>query len=130
MDRKNLFKPLVYLVFFILLANFCANTFYWYSAIWYLDMFMHFLGGFWIGLLFFYLFPLKENISCKLCLKTLFFVLLIGVGWEVFELLINDVIAQNSFDLLDTVSDLFFDLSGGLCAILYIWKKLQKKQLK
>ena len=88
-------------------------------------MIMHFLGGFWIGLTSFYIFS-PQNISGKLIFKILLLVLCIGIGWEVYEILVNDILAQNSFDFLDTLSDIFFDLSGGLCAMLYLWKKLPK----
>ena len=125
MDRKKLFKTLAYLIFLIFIVTFTANKFYWYYSIPYLDMIMHFLCGFWVGLAFTYLFPFKaEEKFAKFALKTLLFVLLIGVGWEVFEILVNDVLARNPFDFPDTFSDLFFDLFGGLCAILYLWKKL------
>lgn len=120
MDRKKLVKRLIYLIFFILIANFVASKFYWYSSIWYFDMIMHFLGGFWLGLAFFYLFSF-ENISARSIFQTLIFILLIGLGWEFFEILVNDVIARNPFDSVDTVADVLLDLSGGLCAILYLY---------
>ncbi len=88
---------------------------------------MHFLGGYWLGIAFFYVFPQKET-SARLIFSTLFFVLGIGLGWEVYEALVNNIITQNPFNFLDSISDICFDLSGGLCAILYIWKKMQKKQ--
>ena len=68
----------------------------------------------------------KENFSFVLIFKILLGVLVVGVLWEIFEILVNSTIAQNPFDVLDTASDLFFDFGGGLCAILYLWKKLQK----
>jgi hypothetical protein len=116
-------------MFFIFLVNFLANKFYWYFSIWWFDMPMHFLGGFWIGLAFVFLFPPKDS-SMTSVFKIIFFVLLIGVGWEVFEIFFNNYLAQNPFNMLDTISDVFFDLSGGLCAILYLWRKQQKKQLE
>jgi CDP-diglyceride synthetase len=127
MDRKNLAGSLICLIFLIFIANFLANKFYWYSSIWYFDMIMHFLGGFWVGLAGVYLFQPKE-VSFNSVINILLFVFFIGVGWEVFEMLVNDVIVKNSLDFIDIASDIFFDLSGGLCAILYLWKKLQKKQ--
>jgi len=123
MDRKKLTKIIICLILFIFVVNFLANKFYWYSSIWYFDMIMHFLGGFWIGLAFMYLFPPKD-ISFKLIFQTLLFVLFIGVGWEVFEVLVNDVIAKNPFNYLDTASDIFFDLSGGTFATLYFLKRI------
>lgn len=137
MDSKKILKVLACLIFFILVVNFLAYKFYWYSIIWYLDMIMHFLGGFWLGLAYIWFFNPSESLKLRLgskvfdvVFKILLFVFLFGFGWEVFEILINDVITQNPFNFLDTISDLCFDLSGGLCAILYVWKKLQTKQLK
>lgn len=121
MDRKRLLKTLSYLIFFIFLVNFIAVKLYWYSAIWYFDMIMHFIGGFWVGLCFFYIFPGKNSISG--ILRAILFVLLVGIGWEVFEAIVNSLTVRDSFDYSDTFSDLFFDISGGLCAILYIWRK-------
>ncbi len=97
--------------------------FYWYSSIWYLDMPMHFLGGVWIGLFSVYLFPPKED-SLKSILKILFIVLFIGISWEIFEILVDKFITQNSFNPLDTASDLFFDFAGGLFAIFYYFKRI------
>jgi hypothetical protein len=122
MERKNLFKRLALLILFIFAVNFLANKFFWYSSIWYLDMIMHFLGGLWVGLFAFYIFK-GETISFHLILKILLFVLFVGIGWEVYEILVDKVVTQNSFNILDTSSDLFFDLSGGLYAILYLWIK-------
>ena len=49
--------------------------------------------------------------------------LIVGVGWEVFEILVNDVLTQNPLDFLDITSDIFFDLAGGILAILYFFRK-------
>ena len=88
-------------------------------------MIVHFLGGFWLGLVGIYFFP-SSNRSLGSILKILLLVLLVGVGWEVFEIVVNDVIVQNPFDYLDSFSDILFDLGGGFCAILFLWKKLSK----
>ena len=131
MDRKKLFKHLACPAFLILAINFLANKFYRYSSIWYFDIIMHFLGGLWVGLAFLYFFPLHPTLplvreGIKEGVRVLLFVLLIAVGWEVFEFFVNDVIAQNPFNFLDTISDILFGISGGLCAILYSWKKQLK----
>ena len=84
---------------------------------------MHFLGGFWVGLLALYIFS-PTKISPRIFLKLLLFVLIVGIGWEIFEMVVNDVIAQNPFDLLDTTSDIFFDLAGGALSILYFLKRI------
>lgn len=125
MDRKDLFKRLVLLILFIFVINFLANKFFWYYSIRYLDMIMHFIGGFWVGLFTLYL-SAEETISSRLIFKILLSVFLVGIGWEIYEALVDKVVAQNSLNVLDTSSDLFFDLLGGLYAILYLWIKKQK----
>jgi hypothetical protein len=81
---------------------------------------MHFLGGFWLGLVFIYLFPLQD-LSFKSILKISLFLLLVGIGWEVFEIFTKNYITQNPFNALDTISDIFFDLAGGASAIFYCY---------
>ncbi len=125
MDKKKLFQRLLYLIFFILVANFLANKFYWYSSIWYLDMIMHFLGGFWVALAFIYFFsPKISSFSILPLLKVIFFVFLIGLGWELFEFLVYRMVPQYVFDISDTSSDLFFDLTGGFFAFWYFLKRI------
>lgn len=126
MDRKNLLKRLAYLIFFIFIVHFLATKFYWYYTIAYLDMVMHFLGGFWLGLAGVYLFQPK-NYSMNVVLKILFFVLAIGAGWEAYQILVNEVLAKNPFDYLDISSDIFLDLFGGFCAILYVLYSFKNK---
>lgn len=90
---------------------------------------MHFLGGFWVALVVIFLDKnLQAGLNSKIftiaSVKVLFFVLIIGIGWEIFEVLVNDVIAKNPFDLLDTGSDIFFDLVGGTLGIFYFLKRI------
>ncbi len=126
MKSRKLLIRLLLLIFFIFLLNYLAMEFFWYSSIWYFDMPMHFLGGIWLGLASIYLFSLKD-ISLKSILKIFFIVLLIGIGWEIFEIFIKFV-TQNSFDFLDTMSDLSFDVLGGLFAILYFTKQIMSNK--
>ena len=123
MNRKKLIKVVISLILGIFLVNFLANKFYWYSTIWYFDMIMHFLGGLWIGLIFIYAFPPKDH-SMSFILRTMLFVLFIGVSWELYEVLVNGVLAKDVFNSLDTISDIFFDLAGGFLAVLYFLRKI------
>lgn len=122
MGRKQLFKNLSFFIISLFVLNLLALKFYWYFSIWYFDMPMHFLGGFCAGLLLMWFFSLKKEIleiDFNLILKIIFGVLFIGISWEIFEILFNNIIAQNSFNILDTTSDVFFDLAGGVFAIFY-----------
>ncbi|MEX2029154.1 MAG: hypothetical protein WD963_01585 [Candidatus Paceibacterota bacterium] len=125
MDRGNLLKHLIFLMFFIFLAHLLAEQFYWYYSIAWFDMFMHFLGGVWLGLFFFYVFSRNKQIVPSF-FKIIFFVLMVGILWEVFQFFTKNYIGRDPFDIIDTLSDVFFDLLGGLCVILYVWKKRLK----
>jgi len=127
MERKKLFKISAYLVIFIFIINYIATKLYWYYSIWWFDMPMHFLGGLFIGLgCIWFLFhkELPLELSWKLVLKVFLSVLLIGVLWELFEIVFYQIIAQSPFHALDTIHDIFFDLAGGVFAIIFFFKKL------
>ena len=118
------------LIVFIFIVNYLAMKFYWYSSIWWFDMPMHFLGGFWVGLFLFWLFPL-EKISARMVLKIILGVLLIGIFWEIFEIVIGKVIIQDCLNTtLDTFSDIFFDIAGATFSILYFLKRIMLKEKK
>ncbi len=123
MDAKKFLTRIVLFIFSILLLNYLAMKFYWYSSIWYFDMPMHFLGGVWLGLALLWFLKIKE-ISLMLIFKMILGVLIIGVLWEIFEIILNNYTTQSPFNSLDTISDIFFDLSGGCFAILYFIKKI------
>lgn len=126
-DRKKLLIRLALLIFFIFLVNLVALKFYWYYSIWYFDMIMHFLGGLWLGLAFIWLFSAKE-LTSKLIFKIILSVLLIGFLWEIFEIIFYNYVAENPFIILDTVSDICFDLTGGILAVIYFLKRIMFKQ--
>ena len=87
MDRKRLLKHLVFLMFFLFLANTVAIKLNWYSLIWYFDIIMHILSGLWVGMFFLYVFERKESrpLDVAMFLKVFFATLAIGLLWEVYE---------------------------------------------
>ncbi|MFA6257261.1 MAG: hypothetical protein WCT29_02195 [Candidatus Paceibacterota bacterium] len=123
MGGRKLLKLLSVLIFVIFFINFSANTFYWYSSIGYFDTIVHYFGGAWVG--FFTLYLSSEELpSARLVIKVLISVLLVGVCWEAYELIIDKVVSGNFLNPLDTVSDLFFDFAGGASALLYYIYKI------
>lgn len=84
---------------------------------------MHFMGGFFIGLLWMFVFPPKD-LSFKSILKIILGVLFIGILWEVFEVFLNNYTVQNPFDMIDTLSDIFFDFVGGIFSFFYFSKRI------
>jgi hypothetical protein len=104
----------IFIFLFSLFAIFhqIALTFslYWYY--WWFDILMHFWGGVLLGLLFYIViksrwFNLKP--------KTLFivsFLLVVTLGWELFEWLIKSI--SNVNYVTDTITDITMGLFGGL----------------
>ncbi len=88
-------------------------------------MIMHTLGGFWLGLAATYVFPPKNaHVSVTSVVKILIWVFCVGMIWEFYEVIVNGAFAQNAFNGLDTTSDIFFDLTGSVLAILYYLKRI------
>ena len=85
-------------------------------------MLMHFLGGLWAGLAALYVF--KSSGPVVSVFRTIIFVLVIGVGWEIFEILVNETITNNPLDVPDTFSDLLLDIAGGIFALIYFFHKI------
>lgn len=111
-------------------ADLVARKFYLYYSIWYFDIIMHALGGIWLGSFFVYVFSRKNKIFPS-ALKVILSVLSVGLLWEIFEFITNSYIGGGVFHIVDTSSDLFFDLVGGTFAVFYCSKKfLSKEEVK
>jgi len=123
MNKRKLSIRVAILIIFIFLVNFSAGKFHWYSSLPWFDMPMHFLGGMWLGLAFIWLLPPNQSSRISI-LKIILGVLTIGLLWEVYEVLVDGAFSQKPFDLFDTVSDLFFDLAGGMTAVFYFFKRI------
>src|SRR3989344_5045979 len=125
MNKERLLKHLVLLMFFIFIADLLAKTFYWYYTVWWFDIVMHFISGFWVGLFFLYVFYDKNTFFRKFT-AVILGVLLIGILWEIFEVYLN-VVSLESFSIKDTALDMFFDLAGGLSMMFYYSKRIVGK---
>jgi hypothetical protein len=126
--KNQLFNRIALLIVFIFLVNTLSIKFYWYSLLWWFDMPMHFLGGLWIGLMgtwMYFLGPFAKKdklitISCVACV-TLLSVFIIGVLWEGYEYFVQVSIPGATIgNPLDSLSDLFFDMAGGVAATMYL----------
>lgn len=122
-DRKKLKIRLALTTFLVYFLNYAGVKFYWYSSIVWFDMLMHFLGGVWVAFILLWVFPIK-SLSKNYFLKLFFGILFVGISWEVFEIIFNNIISENLFDIADTMSDLFFDMLGGTLASLYFYKRI------
>ena len=114
-------------MFFMFVVNLASNKFYLYYSLWYFDIFMHFLGGAWVGLFFVYVLG-RQNQALPSAPRILLYVLVVGLLWEFFELFSHNYIGRDSFDILDTFSDVIFDLAGGAFAVFFCFNKLRLKE--
>ncbi len=119
--RKKILQILSFHIVFLCVVNYLALPFLWYYRIWWFDMPMHFWGGVVVLFVLLYtLYPLVTLLRVRHQFLLLLGVFFVGVGWEVFEYIMNNWWAGQTFSLLDTLSDICFDMAGGGVALLYV----------
>ena len=133
-------KNVLFVLVCIAALHFVATFFYWYWTYRWIDMPMHFLGGFWVAMAFFYfLYPkihFTEYSVLSTVLLALSFVVFVGVLWEFYEFLYDFFVTkriftdQNLFGAamrIDMIKDLFFDLFGGSVFTMFFLRKNVKE---
>lgn len=129
-------------LFIFIIFHFLALYNFWYWEFRWLDMPMHFFGGFLIAMFFIWLnlrfkilndYPIAKLPNYLITvLITLSFVSLIGVLWEfqefLYDIFISSKVSNTILQLnaADTIKDLFFDLFGGIIFLL-VYCKYGKK---
>ncbi|MBP6911748.1 MAG: hypothetical protein KBB88_00920 [Candidatus Pacebacteria bacterium] len=109
--------------------NHLATLKSWYWVIWWFDMPVHFIGGFFSATIIFlfgyrYLRRIERENPRKAFVYIVVGVLCAGVIWELYELIVQQALPQiRLVSWIDSFSDLFFDSAGGLFAYFLIWKK-------
>jgi len=145
LSKENISKFIILIFLAIFIFHILAVCFYLYWVVWWLDIIMHVLGGLWIALLaaWFLYFSGKVNINNTSSFSVLIIILGIvalgGVLWEFFEFSFDKIILgkiENFIKLAgpvqlgvsDTMSDLFFDLAGGLLGGLIFLKRIKHEK--
>ncbi|KKQ22339.1 hypothetical protein A2999_02125 [Candidatus Wolfebacteria bacterium RIFCSPLOWO2_01_FULL_38_11] len=125
---------LTFLIIF-LLFHVLATVYYWYWKFTWLDIPMHFLGGFLTAMLFaYFIYPKLQIINHKTLIAFILFIsfsALIGIFWEFYEFFYDIFISSRGFSgvmqygAADTIADLLMDLSGAFVfsAIFMLSKK-------
>ena len=126
MLRQKLLRKLAISVITLAIINEIAIFIHWYSLVWWFDMPMHFLGG----LTVFYFcaiiwIPARKWVSDgRFLFESIITTVLIGVLWEALELYLYIHYGSPDFITLDSMSDVFFDLTGALFAAYCIFPLL------
>ena len=122
------FKPSIIVMLLVVGLHWVASLegLYW-SIDWY-DILMHFLGGLWTAL--FMLWAVSTQYGTKLkwlksIIGTLSFVFIVGVLWEVHEIVLGFTDFSDYGYWFDTRLDLVMDMLGAICAVLVYRKDLK-----
>ena len=123
-------KMLVVLIVVIAVVNAFANHYYWYWQMRWFDMPMHFSGGAWIsGTVIWWRFfsgnfPVVIPRSFSyIAMWGIGIAFLVGFGWELYEMIVSQITVGHVNAISDTLSDLIFDILGGLVVSVGVWIK-------
>lgn len=121
------FRTLFFLIIGIAAVHVAALKFAWYWTYPWLDLFVHFWGGFWVALLALWLvffsgyFDLARRRYRTFFYTALAVTAVVALGWEVFEVKFNIMLIPDNYGR-DTVSDVVLGLLGGFSASVYAYK--------
>lgn len=131
---------LVVLIVTISVVNALAIKYFLFFRFPWLDMPMHFFGGFWLGLmaLWGYFLSGKARVIDEKCRTKMgvfglaaLSALVFGILWEVYELGIDTYIKVSwKYDIVDTLSDICFDLLGSASAAAVFYLAGSHKEQK
>jgi hypothetical protein len=110
------------LIFILGVLHWAASMFYLYWTHAWFDNFMHFLGGLSLGLLALWVFYASGLFSVSVpslsqaLIASVATVMLIGIGWEVFEYVFDLTQATEELYYMDVIHDLVADALGAMTA--------------
>ncbi|KKU78962.1 MAG: hypothetical protein UY04_C0021G0009 [Parcubacteria group bacterium GW2011_GWA2_47_7] len=104
-----------------------------YFYIWWLDIPMHLIGGFWVGLIvltyyfaYQYKFPKRESSHFALFLSV-GGAFVVALSWEVFEWSVDWVNGLIHNDMIDSLSDICNGVIGAsVGTALFVWRGYNK----
>ena len=118
------------LVTVIFVVNSLADVYFWYWEHRWLDIPMHFLGGFFVGNMALYgyyvsgyITPFHRGLFPALFIS-IATVALVAILWETFEFIL-DVLTEKpehlrfQTDVADTMADFVFGMIGGLASVIF-----------
>ena len=127
---------LLALILVIAVVNAFAQYHYWYWTMRWFDMPMHFLGGMWLaGVAIWWRFFYGKFPDTKIELHNFLawgvgYAFLVGFAWEAYEAVIALSTKGYMNAMSDTLSDLGFDILGGLVVVALVWLRIKNNNLK
>ncbi len=130
MQQRRYPISLVALILGIAVINVLAEMYYWYWTMRWFDRPMHFLGGVWLAasaLWWVYerkgVIPPRFSRVLLVCVAAAFG---IGALWELMQAGLGLETAGHVSRLGGTISDLLFDILGGVAAAVWGWARVKK----
>lgn len=114
---KAILLSAVYLLVLFLVSRFIFEPTYLYYELWWLDIPMHLLGGFGIGLL---LLSVARYMYRSYSLVGMYAAFLtVAIGWEVYEYSRGIIVYDDVYEYLDTVKDIVVGSIGFYTAYFF-----------
>ena len=135
MKSRHLSIALAALILFIWLVNIFANEVHLYFLLWWFDIPMHMLGGFWVALtsmvIYYHLgwIHRHDRSASFVAAAMLGATLVVGILWEVFEFSVEHLVKLNDNGVFDTLKDLLDDMIGAVIASVIFIKKGYNKSI-
>ena len=133
MKSRHLSIALAALILFIWLVNIFANEVHLYFLLWWFDIPMHMVGGFWVALtsmvIYYHLgwIHRHDRSASFVVAAMLGATLVVGILWEVFEFSVEHLVKLNDNGVFDTLKDLLDDMIGAVIAsVIFIRKGYNK----
>lgn len=130
--QKGILLKILTLIVGIFFINYFAMKFHWYSIVWWFDMPMHTLGGIWVALVSLFVYRFRRTTVEDIFKPRMIFViallsvLIIGLLWEIFEFGMENIGTVDLANPIDSLSDLCFDLAGGVIGALYFISRYER----
>lgn len=105
--------------------HWAGTLFFLYWKILSFDIVVHTLGGLWIGGMALWLYYLSGFVRPRVWRRrwvygiAVVWAFIIGIGWEVFEVVVGSVEADGSVYIIDTALDLIADGVGAMIVAAY-----------
>ena len=129
MTKLRAFWESFFVLILIVILHFLSLYFNWYWTYKWFDIPMHILGGLWVALTALWIFCYYGrvnsiiNYKSKTFLTVFITILVIGISWEIFELLGKITFLNDPGYWADTTKDMINDFIGGIVAYFYFIKR-------
>lgn len=124
MFQKRLASISLLIIVLMITLNTLATMFYWYASILWYDMMMHILGGVFLAVFTAALFAhyVLRSSGIQIITTVLSVVLIVGLGWEFFEYIVQYSIKGSAqlASVPDSISDMVCDMFGGILGVYFV----------